>query len=112
MLALAREIKTKLEKFESYSLKMTVDDFMENLSEIAERKDYGSKMGFFKAEELKKDRFKVWEIKNTSLLGDIIDQEAYRHNRRTRDYFFYTLKNFSRFVRLVENVFYRILVYS
>jgi hypothetical protein len=47
---------------------------MDLISMIADRRDYYVNVSFICDDANKKDQFKVWEIKNMKLLGDIIDQ--------------------------------------
>ena len=64
MIKLANELKAKLEKKESYNLKWDLDDYMDLIAMLADRKDYFVKLNFVSADPEKKDSFKVWEIKN------------------------------------------------
>ena len=75
MFGLADEIKSKLEATEGYSLTWTADDFMEVISNVSECRDYFMKsLTYMTSDDLNKEKFKVWEIKDPKLLGDIIDQ--------------------------------------
>ena len=79
MFGLADEIKSKLEATEGYSLTWTADDFMEIISNVSECRDYFMKgLSYIKSDDLDKEKLKVWEIKDTTLLGDIIDQGSYK----------------------------------
>ena len=71
---------------------------------IADRKDYYVNLSFICDGANKKDQFKVWEIKNTQLLGDIIDQAEWKQKRKKREFFKYMIKGFSKFMKQIENV--------
>jgi len=53
-----------LEKYENYDLNWEQDDFMDIISNISYRKDYYIDFKFINDDPLKKDDYKVWEIKN------------------------------------------------
>ena len=97
MLNLAKDIKARLEKVEGYALGLELEFFMEQLTEIAERKDYYMKQSWVKEGDLEVDMFKVWEIKDSQLLGDIIDQVERNQRReilKKRKEFKYVLGSF------------------
>ena len=75
MIELAKEIKAKLEQQENFDLVWDLDDYMDLISTLADRKDYYVKLNFIAEDPEKRDKFKVWEIKNMSYFGDIIDQD-------------------------------------
>ena len=107
MMALAKEVKAKLEGFEGYSLDLPLDFFMDQLSEIAERKDYYSKQSWVKEGDVDTDRMKVYQIKDTQLLGnaiDGVDGRQYREVPKKQKQFKAILRTFQGLVRLVDNV--------
>ena len=77
---------------------------MDMISMIAERKNYYIKQSFISKTQEELDEYKVWEIKNDELLGDIINQVERRDQRRKRERFFYVFKAFTKFMRYIENV--------
>ena len=103
---LAGHLKKTMEKLPDYSLTWDVDDFTDIILQIADKKDYYVKLAFVPMSQEQIEMFKVWELKDLKLIGNIIDLEVWKRQRKKRDFFIYMIKSFSKFMRLIETVFH------